>query len=154
MKIIKTFLYGTSLYFSSFALHADAINHQNKEDPSIQSIEATEEIGDLFPGTIQRISNRYILKRCTSGGDDYVLEFSNPKDQAKIDELLANKHKFWVNTFAIYHEVNGEHHLKVNDLYEIFMNQSCHLNDFLEQLEENPELFEELKKSFPQKNRE
>ena len=153
MKKITAFVYTTTLFFSTFSLNAYAINHQ-AEAPTDHVIEATEEIGDLFPGTIQRISNRYILKRCTSGGDDYVLEFSNLEHQTKIDELLANKNKFWVNTFAVYYEVNGEHHLKVKDLYEIFNNESCHLDDFLEQLVENPELFEELKKSFPQKNRE
>ena len=153
MKIITALLCSTSLFFITFALHAEEINLQY-EASNDQSIETTEEVGDLFPGTIQRISNRYILTRCTSGGDDYVLEFTDPKHQAQIDELLANKNKFWVNIFASYHEVNGEHHLKVKDLYEIFNYQSCHLSDFLEQLEENPELFEELKKAFPQKNRE
>ena len=153
MKKITTLLCSAPLFFSTFSLNAYEINHQ-AEAPTDHEIEATEEIGDLFPGTIQYISNRYILKRCTSGGDDYVLEFSNPEHQIKIDELLANKNKFWINTFGVYHEVNGEHHLKVKDLYEIFNNQSCHLDDFLEQLVENPELFEELKKSFPQKNRE
>lgn len=150
---IKALICSTSLFFSTFSLNTYAINPQSQA-PIDQAIEATEEIGDLFPGTIQRISNRYILKRCTSGGDNYVLEFSNPEHQKKIDKLLASNSKFWINTFAVYHEVNGEHHLKVKDLYEIFNDQTCHLDDFLEQLEENPELFEELKKLFPQKNRE
>ncbi len=153
MKIISALICTATIFFSPLSLNAKEIDHQI-DTRADQASDSNEEIGDLFPGTIQRISNRYIMKRCASGGDEYVLEFTHPEHRAKIDELLANKTKFWVNTFAVYHEVNDEHHLKVKDLYEIFPDQSCHLNDVLEQLDTNPELFEELKKSFPQKNRE
>ena len=62
MKKITTLLCSAPLFFSTFSLNAYEINHQ-AEAPTDHEIEATEEIGDLFPGTIQHISNRYILKR-------------------------------------------------------------------------------------------
>lgn len=153
MKRITTLFYTTTLLLCSFSLNAQDTNHPieyNQDHP----VEAIEEFGDLFPGTIERISNRYILKRCTSGGYDYVLEFTHPEQKEKIDELLKANSQFWINVFAVYREVGEEHHLKVKDLDEIHLNQSCHLNDFLEQLEQNPELLKELQKAFPQKNRE
>ncbi|QIO06570.1 hypothetical protein [Acinetobacter shaoyimingii] len=88
--------------------------------------------GDLYPGTIHFKNNRYILSRCTSGGDDYVLEFIHHNDQKTIDQLINTKAKFWINLFGVYSSIEDEHHLKVKDASDIHIGQSCHLKDALE----------------------
>ena len=90
--------------------------------------------GDLFPGTIEYKGNRYILSRCTSGGDDYVLDFIQQKDKVAVDQLIKTKSIFWINVFGVYNSINDEHHLKVKDVSEVHVGQSCHLTDALESL--------------------
>lgn len=90
--------------------------------------------GDLFPGTVSIQNGRYILKRCTSGGNDYVLDFTDPKFSSGMNPLINNKTQFWVNVFGVYSEEKNEHHLKVTQPVEIHKGESCHLSDFLNDL--------------------
>ena len=129
-------------YALSMKLHRDLVESNSSSKSKNAAIELNDinqtsdeyEVGDLFPGTIQFKNKRYILSRCTSGGDDYVLDFINQNDRKTIDQLISSKTKFWINIFGVYSSINDEHHLKVKDASDIHVGQSCHLRDALENL--------------------
>ena len=127
-------------YALSIKLHPDLIDSSSQHKSTTTEFDSTNEVseeyegGDLFPGTIKKVNNQYVLTRCTSGGYDYVLKFTKSDMQNQIDELLQSNNKFWINVFGVYFSVGDEHHLKVKDISDIHRGQTCHLSDALDDL--------------------
>lgn len=117
----------------SFGSHA--------QSPSIESatksanlIETDAEFYDVFAGTVQYKNQELQLRRCSLGNDLYLLDFQNPEEAKQLKTLLQQNTKFWVNLIAQPSEHNGQYALNVREIAELHTQQSCHLNDVLDDL--------------------
>ena len=63
-----------------------------------------------------------------------LLDFQNPEDEKQLKALLQQNTKFWVNLIAQPNEHNGLYTLNVRGIAELHTQQSCHLNDVLDDL--------------------
>lgn len=142
MKIFNFIALLLNISFISITAHTAELSqtkpteHQQQSSHTDHSDDEEQRVRDLFPGTVVLKNRQYILERCTSGGSEYVLDFSHDQQKTEIDELIKNKTRFWVNVFGDYDEINNEHHLKVRDISDIHLGQSCKVMDFLEILEQ------------------
>ena len=136
MKKLKFIILACAFLIAQSAVQAQPAFKASAEEASsdISTDNEAFEGGDLFPGTVSFEKGRYILKRCSSGGYSYILDFTDTKLTSQLDQLLRSKTKFWVNVLGIYSEVNGEHHLKVKHELTIQRGESCQLTDFLDSL--------------------
>lgn len=64
-----------------------------------------------------------------------VLAVQNQQDQHRMKQRRKKKVKFGVKRVGIYPLMDHQHHLKVKDAAEIQQAQSCHLLDWLADIE-------------------
>ena len=89
---------------------------------------------DLFAGTVHNQQQKLHLRRCSLGSDIYRLNFQNPEDEKQLRNLLQQNTKFWVNVVAQVSEQDGQYSLHVREIAELHTQQSCHLNEVLDEL--------------------
>lgn len=105
---------------------------------SVSPIETDAEFYDIFAGTVQYKKQELQLRRCSLGNDLYLLDFQNPEDKKQLKTLLQQNTKFWVNLIAKPSEHNGQYTLNVREIAELHTQQTCHLNDVLDDLLNHP----------------
>lgn len=117
----------------SFASHVQSSSLESATE-SVSPIETDAEFYDIFAGTVQYKNQELQLRRCSLGNDLYLLDFQNPEEANQLKTLLQQNTKFWVNLFAQPSEHNGQYTLNVREIAELHTQQSCHLNDVLNDL--------------------
>lgn len=117
----------------SFASHVQSSNLESATE-SVSPIETDAEFYDIFAGTVQYKNQELQLHRCSLGNDLYLLDFQNPEEANQLKTLLQQNTKFWVNLIAQPSEHNGQYTLNVREIAELHTQQSCHLNDVLNDL--------------------
>ena len=117
----------------SFASHVQSSSLESATE-SVSPIETDAEFYDIFAGTVQYKKQELQLRRCSLGNDLYLLDFQNPEDKKQLKTLLQQNTKFWVNLIAKPSEHNGQYTLNVREIAELHTQQSCHLNDVLDDL--------------------
>ncbi|GJC30675.1 hypothetical protein KAM398_08040 [Acinetobacter sp. KAM398] len=117
----------------SFASHVQSSSLESATE-SVSPIETDAEFYDIFAGTVQYKNQELQLRRCSLGNDLYLLDFQNPEEANQLKTLLQQNTKFWVNLIAQPSEHNGQYMLNVREIAELHTQQSCHLNDVLNDL--------------------
>ncbi len=115
------------LYASLFILMHTSLTH------AVAVIEKshTAKVYDLFSGTIHEDQGQLVLNHCTLGKYSYPLHFNHPEDENQIRSLLRQDPYFWLNLKAKAYTENQKFHLIVDEIAEIHVQASCHLNDLL-----------------------
>ena len=121
----------------SFASHAQNPSLESATE-SVNPIETDAEFYDVFAGTLQYKNQELQLRRCSLGNNLYLLNFQNPEEEKQLKTLLQQNTKFWVNLIAKPSEHNGQYTLNVREIAELHTQQSCHLNDVLDDLLNHP----------------
>ena len=121
----------------SFASHAQNPSLESATE-SVNPIETDAEFYDVFAGTLQYKNQELQLRRCSLGNNLYLLNFQNPEEEKQLKTLLQQNTKFWVNLIAQPNEHNGLYTLNVRQIAELHTQQSCHLDDVLDDLLNHP----------------
>lgn len=118
------------LSFMSYAQSPTTQTAAQAEDP----IQTESAFYDLFAGTVHNQQQKLHLRRCSLGSDIYSLNFQNPEDEKQLRNLLQQNTKFWVNVVAQVSEQDGQYSLHVREIAELHEQESCHLNEVLDEL--------------------
>ncbi|OTG69229.1 hypothetical protein B9T25_01150 [Acinetobacter sp. ANC 4470] len=118
------------LYISFFLLITSPSSHAKE----LVVTEKVDVIYDLFSGTITQDKNQLILQRCNLAKNQYLLDFNHTQDEETIRKLLKQDAHFWLSLKASVDEKNERYHLIVDEISDVHLKESCHLSDFLSDL--------------------
>jgi hypothetical protein len=93
---------------------------------------------DTFIGTLEKDDVGLYLKRCSLGADIYRLKDQTTSTTIKDLEKKYTKLKrpITISLFAQYEECDSKNCLLVDSIDEMTENESCHLIDYIEKLEQ------------------
>ena len=94
----------------------------------------TEKFYDRFAGTIFEKDQQLYLHVCKSVDAEFKLSFNHIRDEQHIRTLIKTYPKFWLNLSANAEKIKDEYVMTVNAIEDEHLNQSCHLNDLLDEL--------------------
>ena len=94
----------------------------------------TEKFYDRFAGTILEKDQQLYLHVCKSVDAEFKLSFNHIRDEQHIRTLIKTYPKFWLNLRANAEKIKDEYVMTVNAIEDEHLNQSCHLNDLLDEL--------------------
>lgn len=94
----------------------------------------TSHAQDIFNGTIIRKDQKLYLKRCSVGADEYLIQSKKVEVIKHIEYLNQNYPQFWLSLLATAEYNHSQLQLNVEDIADVHLNQSCDLNQTLEDL--------------------